>query len=317
MKFSSTLLLLFLFQSVFAQSNKQADTSTQNLLRHYVTALAHDSMQGRKTGSSGMYKAAEFIANEMKAAGLKPVAGNIEFFQFFKADQLSAINVMGVIEGQELKDEIVIICAHYDHLGLTENKKNDSVFNGANDNASGTAAILFLSSQLKRMQPKRTILFIAFSGEEMGLLGSTYLASMVEPEKIKAVINFEMLGIPGGKRAYMTGTAYGNFYRVVNNELAKTDLKKYSKHFFLSEPQESKMLFSRSDNYPFALKGIPAHTIYVTDDTNRHYHQLSDESQTLNYKFMAEVVEAAFIAIQPVVNGSVQLKRIVVRPVSY
>ncbi len=316
MKYLSTLLLLFLLQSAFAQSNNQSDTSIQNLLRHYVTALAHDSMQGRKTGSSGMYKAAAFIANEMKAAGLKTAAGNDGYAQLFTADGLSAVNVMGVLEGQELKDEVVIICAHYDHIGLSENKK-DSIYNGANDNASGTAALLFLAAQLKKLQPKRTLIFIAFSGEEMGLLGSKYVASIVDPVKIKAVINFEMLGIPSGKRAFITGANYGNFFSVLNKELAKKDLQKYGKYFFRRAPEDIRMLFTRSDNYPFALKGIPAHTIYVTDDENKHYHKESDEAHTLNYSFMTEVVEAAFIAIQPIVNGEVELKKIVVRPGRY
>jgi Zn-dependent M28 family amino/carboxypeptidase len=194
--------------------------------KHYITALAHDSMRGRATGISGMYKAAEFIAAEMKAAGLKPLAGNNDFFQYYKLvtkkKSFIAVKVIGAVEGKSLKDEVVIFCAHYDHLGVGFNRRGDSIFNGANDNASGVAAVLLLAEQVKKLQPERTVLFIAFSGEKIGLRGSEeFVASIKNPELIKAVINFDMIG--RGKYAYIIGYEYGNLPRLLNRELLDYD----------------------------------------------------------------------------------------------
>lgn len=169
------LLLFFCFQtkgqinydSIFQQQTSQ--------LQFYVSALAHDSMQGRATGSDGMLKAAHFIAEQMKRIGLQIVKTNDGFFQRYGKlshwDEHEAINVIGAIPGTSKPDELVIFSAHYDHIGKIKSKK-DSVFNGANDNASGTALLLQLASYYAQTKPERTILFIAFSGEELGLKGS-------------------------------------------------------------------------------------------------------------------------------------------------
>lgn len=310
---NSCCLLIMLVSFELAQAQPQSTLSqfsTANTLKKYVSALAHDSMQGRETGTAGMFKAAAYIAQKMQEFGLNTVEGNSGFFQFFKTEQKTGINVVGAIDGDSLKNELVIICAHYDHLGLIPRRKRDTVNNGANDNASGTAAVLYLASKIKMMEPQRTILFVAFSGEELGLLGSKFFASSIDPSTIKAVINFEMLGIPQPKRAYLTGSQYGNMYNLLNRSLNEHDAQKYGKAYFRREPDDGRLLFERSDNYSFAIKGIPAHTIYVTDDRNKHYHRPTDESQTLNYTFMSEVVEASFIAITPILNGRANLQRI-------
>lgn len=309
-----SILLLFSFSCFYsaAQSHTSDDTAVSNLLKHYVSALAHDSMQGRATGTSGMIKAADFIANEMQAIGLKHVAGNKDFFQIFpvviNGQNKFGMNVMGVLPGDSLKDEIVIISAHYDHIGIEGGKSKDSVYNGANDDASGVAAVLFLAAELKKIKLQRTVVFIAFSGEELGLLGSEYLVSTLDAKKITAVFNFEMLG--RGKTAFLTGSRYGDVLEILNTQLYAINQGLYGKHFFKNEPSLNKDFFYRSDNYPFAKKGIPAHTIMVTGDYDQHYHQLSDETETLDYKLMAKIVTASAIAIEPVVSGKQTPKRI-------
>jgi hypothetical protein len=309
-----TLVFLFSFFSAFAfaQSFFDSITSASNLLKRYVSALAHDSMQGRLTGTSGMIKAADFIADEMKSIGLNPIQGNHEFIQtfpvFVNGQNSFGYNVMGVLPGDSLKDEIVIISAHYDHVGMEPGNDKDSVYNGANDDASGVAAVLFLARELKKKHLQRTVVFIAFSGEELGKVGSEYFAADCDAKKIITVFNFEMLG--RGKKAFLTGSKYGNVQTILNKELFKQNSLRYGKHFFKNDTDQS--LFYRSDNYSFAKKGIPAYTIMVTTDRDQHYHKLTDEPATLNYELMANIVIASCIAIEPVLNGRVKPKRITV-----
>jgi Zn-dependent M28 family amino/carboxypeptidase len=310
----TTLLLVssFVYSVSFAQSFSDSISSVSKKLHHYVSALAHDSMQGRATGTSGMIKAADFISDEMKVIGLSPVAGNHEYMQMFpvfiKGQNSFGYNVMGALQGDSLKDEIVIISAHYDHIGLEPGNNKDSVYNGANDDASGVAAVLFLAAELKKIKLQRTVVFIAFSGEEIGLSGSEYLVSTLDVKKIIAVFNFEMLG--RGNSAFLTGSRFGTVQEILNNQLFTQNPALYGKRFFKNEPYQNQSLFSRSDNYSFALKGIPAHTIMVTPDYDQHYHKLTDEAETLDYELMAKIATASLTAIEPVINGRLTPKRI-------
>jgi acetylornithine deacetylase/succinyl-diaminopimelate desuccinylase-like protein len=219
MKKTALLLsALFFYCCSIAQSSSDSIAAVSSLLKHYVSALAHDSMQGRATGTRGMILAADFISAEMKAIGLNPVAGNNGFIQVFPvyADGQNSFgyNVMGALQGDSLKDEIVIICAHYDNVGIDLSSNGDSVYNRANDNASGVAAVLFLAAELKKKHLQRTVVFIAFSGEELGLVGSKYLVSTLNAKKITAVFNFEMLG--RGESAFLTGSGYGSVHSILN-----------------------------------------------------------------------------------------------------
>ncbi len=298
-----------------AQLKTNTLTETENILQYYVSALAHDSMQGRATGSQGMLKAAHFIANEMKSAGLKPISQLGDYFELFEIKGrdtvITGVNVMGAVQGKSLKDELVIFCAHYDHIGTSaETSSNDTIYNGANDNASGVAAILQLAKKINELKPERTILFIAFSGEEMGLIGSSeFVQNLKSPTSIKAVFNFDMVG--RGNSAFITGSYYGNLRSMLNKELKLFNADKYGAGFFRKDPSNRRnSYFERSDNYPFAQLGIPAYTIMSTEDTDKHYHQLSDHTETLDFKRMAETVEAIFIAGSPIINGKLTPQRI-------
>ncbi|MBX9782108.1 MAG: M28 family peptidase [Chitinophagaceae bacterium] len=187
--------------------------------------------------------------------------------------------------------------------------KKDSVFNGANDNASGTALLLQLAAYYMQTKPERTILFIAFSGEELGLIGSTAFAEDVDEETTRAVINFDMVGRAVKNKVYLSGWEYGDVFYVLNEELLRYDKNKYGKEYFKSNAPVIDF-FRRSDNYPFAVYGIPSHTISATPDSDKFYHQLSDEIQTLDFNFMNELAKTIFIATQPIVNGKVELRRI-------
>ncbi len=295
-------------------SQSKFDTIFQQpvLIKEYVSALAHDSMQGRATGTEGMMKAAYFIAEQMKSIGLQPVKNNDGYFMNYGKlspwDTYEAINVIGYIPGSSKPDELVIFSAHYDHLGKIKSKK-DSVYNGANDNASGTALLLQLASYFTQTKPERTILFIAFSGEELGLKGSEAFVNTIDENRVRAVINFDMVGRSYKNIIYMSGAEYGDVQSVMNKELLMLNKEKFGKNYFKRNAPVVQF-FLRSDNYPFALQRIPAHTISATPDNDRYYHQPTDEIETLDFELIRELTKTVFIAVQPIVNGNIKLRRI-------
>ena len=284
-------------------------------LRSIVEYLAADSLKGRFSGSEGCTKAARFIEKEFEDAGLKPVAGNDGYFMPVTS---SWGNVVGAIQGKSKSNEVIIFSAHYDHVGTLKTnpapsmggnasiKKGDTIYNGANDNASGVSAIISLAKYfVQKNNNERTVLFIAFAGEELGLLGSKYFVSFIEPDLIKAVINMDMIGRKNGSRnsPYMTGDDLSNLYFILNYRLHKSDPTKYKRNFIESDGFNSENLFMRSDNYPFARLGIPAHTIMATSPFDPYYHSLSDEPSTLDYEFMCRVIKAIAIGSEGLITG--------------
>jgi hypothetical protein len=210
-------------------------------------------------------------------------------------------NVVGVIPGRR-RDEIVLFGAHYDHIGVREPVDGDSVANGANDNATGTTAVVLLARYLKTLrQPERTLMFAAFTAEEMGLLGSQHLAQQLEPDHIVAMINLEMLGKPEQDRsskAWITG-----FDRSSLGEILR-DAVDTAEYLFYADPQPDLNLFMRSDNVAFARLGVPAHTIstgLLEDDHD--YHQVTDEIETLDLSHLTRTIVAVAKAVMPLVTG--------------
>lgn len=217
----------------------------------------------------------------------------------------------------------MIFSAHFDHIGTWSDSAGlhvqvpigrDKIFNGANDNASGVAGIIALARYYSILKNnERTLLFIAFSGEELGKQGSTALVNNFKPESVMAVANLEMLGRgPDGLRAvpFITGSALSDFRSVLNDELQKQHVKKFRKNYFNSDAFLEGDYFFRSDNYPFAMVGIPAHSIMLGNDQDSRYHTVNDETETLNYHIMARIVQAVALGCTSLINGSVTLKRI-------
>ena len=184
------LLIIFLIANY---GNSQI--ISEELVKKHLYKLSDDDMEGRRAGTKGIEKAAKYIESEFKRIGLEKFEGLDSYRQNFQERGLSLFNVIGCIKGTEKKEELVIISAHYDHLGTKDNLEGDKIFNGANDNASGVAAVLALAEFFsKNKTNNRTIIFVAFTAEEMGLLGSRYFGKQVNPEEIIAGINIEMIG---------------------------------------------------------------------------------------------------------------------------
>ncbi|MCW8832756.1 MAG: M20/M25/M40 family metallo-hydrolase [Colwellia sp.] len=219
-------------------------------------------------------------------------------------------NVVAVLPGNTKKDEVVLYSAHYDHLGTKENKEgNDVVYNGADDDASGTAAIINLAQHFaKQGGNSRTLMFAAFSAEEIGGFGSRYFSQQLDAKTITAMINIEMIGKPskfGAGTVWMTGMERSDLGAQLNAALADTTMKIYQ------DPYPEQDLFYRSDNATLARLGVPAHSFSSTQlDKDEHYHQVSDDLASLNLPSMHKVIKAIAIATQPLVDGKITPSRI-------
>ncbi len=286
----------------------QIDTTT---VRTHLYTLASDDMEGRKTGTPGIEKAAQYIEGEFKKIGLKHFKNLSSYRQNFKIKELDAFNIIGVLEGNSKKDEYVVISAHYDHLGIRQKEgQTDSIYNGADDDASGTTAVLTLAKYFsEKKSNERTIIFVAFTAEEMGLLGSKHFGKDVDASKYVAGINIEMIGKDssfGPKTAWLTGFDRSDFGKIIQKNLEGTG---YVLH---PDPYTKFNLFFRSDNASLARLGIPSHTFSTGPiDTDPHYHQASDEAATLKVSNITETIKAIALGTESIINGTDTPTRVV------
>lgn len=217
-----------------------------------------------------------------------------------KESQLA--NVVGVLPGKKLKDEYVIFSAHYDHIGIGQPENGDSIYNGANDDASGTTAVTELAKYFAAAQNnERTLVFAAFTAEEVGGFGSQYFSKQLAPEKVMAMFNIEMIGTDskwGKNSAYLTGYEKTNMGDILQKNLEGSGFQ------FYPDPYPDQQLFYRSDNASLARLGVPAHTISTSKmDSEPHYHKASDEVNTLDLENMAAVIKSIAISAQTIISG--------------
>lgn len=221
-----------------------------------------------------------------------------------KIQQLPLANVVGLIPGKNLANEYVIFSAHYDHLGIINSKANsaDSIFNGANDDAAGTTAMIMLSKYFKQLNNnERTLVFVAFTAEEVGGFGSQYFSKQFDPLAVKAMFNLEMIGTEskwGKNSAYITGYEKTNMGEILQKNLVGSVFK------FYPDPYTDQNLFYRSDNATLARLGVPAHTISTSKmDNEPNYHKASDEFSTLDMDNMNEIIKAIALSSKTIVSG--------------
>ncbi|HLY70719.1 MAG TPA: M28 family peptidase [Puia sp.] len=216
-------------------------------------------------------------------------------------------NVVGVLPGKSKKDEYVIFSAHYDHLGIGKpDIKGDSIYNGANDDASGCTAVMMLAKYFSQSNNnERTLLFTTFTAEEIGGYGSQYFSKQLDPAKVVAMFNIEMIGTEskwGTNSAYITGYEKTDMGKILEKNLQG------SKFEFHPDPYTPQNLFYRSDNATLARQGVPAHTISTSKmeefpNNEPNYHKQSDEIGTLDMKNMAEIIKAIAISSASIVDG--------------
>jgi hypothetical protein len=220
-----------------------------------------------------------------------------------KITSSSLSNVVGVLPGKSRKDEYVIFSAHYDHLGIGKpDAKGDSIYNGANDDAAGTTAVIMLADYFSKIKNnERTLIFVTFTAEEIGGFGSQYFSKQTDPEKVIAMFNIEMIGTNskwGNNSAYITGYDKSDFGKILQSNLQG------SKFRFEPDPYPKQNLFYRSDNATLAALGVPAHTISTSKmDDEPNYHKQSDEIATLDMGNMTEIIKAIAVSSQSIVSG--------------
>jgi len=305
-KLSFLLILLLIFNCKSAvKTESKSITITNSELESMVAYLASDELQGRDMGSDGIERAATYLENQLKSYEVKPYFE--AYRDHFKVNNLDAFNVVGLIEGNdpELKDEYVIIGAHYDHIGISKKiVANDSIANGANDNAAGTSSVLAMAKYFSaKKNNKRSLLFVLFSAEEKGLLGSKHLAEKLKGENLNlyTMVNMEMIGVPFKDRDYMafvTGYDKSNMANKMNEYLG-------SHVIGFSEISKKYNLFRQSDNYAFYKEfNLPCHTISSCDLSNYdYYHHVDDETDKLDYNHMANLINTIIPAIEKISNS--------------
>ena len=311
--------LLVVFSLIYSCNTYKKNTSkTTNItvedidtatVRKHLYTLASDEMEGRGTGTPGIEKAAQYIEGEFKRIGLKTYENLKDYRQTFNftdrrsKKEITAFNVIGVLEGKSKKNEYVVVSGHYDHLGIRKRKgQKDSIYNGADDDASGTTAMMALAEYFtKKNNNERTIIFVAFTGEEMGLIGSTHFGKNVDASKFVAGINIEMIGKEsnfGPKTAWLTGFNRSDFGKIIQKNLVGSGYKLFPDPFLKFN------LFFRSDNASLARLGIPSHTFSTGPiDVDVHYHKASDEAETLNVSNITETIRAIAIGTESIING--------------
>jgi len=310
---------------------KYANTINKVDLEKHLVVLASDSLEGRETGKPGQKMAANYIMNHFKNIGIPPYKGK-KYYQKFKVQSdrhlckcedcdvdiikkifgvkkmVKGENVLGYIEGTDLKEELLIITAHYDHLG-----KHDSlIFNGADDDGSGTVALLeiaeaFMIAKKEGKGPRRSVLIMPVSGEEKGLLGSKYYTdNPVYPlENTVANLNIDMIG-----RLDDWHTSPDYVYLIGSDRLSQ-DLHDISEKvndmyigidldYRFNEKDEPNRYYYRSDHYNFAKNNIPV--IFYFNGVHEDYHKTTDTIEKIDFKKIEKITKLIFLTAWEIVN---------------
>tara|TARA_X000000368_G_scaffold199966_1_gene157893 strand:- start:84 stop:1013 length:930 start_codon:yes stop_codon:yes gene_type:complete len=274
----------------------------KKLIDKHLITLSSDEMEGRRAGSDGIEKATKYIESEFERIGLSKYDTLNSFRQNFEFYGMSFNNVIGVLNGKSVSNEYIVVSAHYDHLGINKEKQGDNIYNGANDNASGVTAVLTLAEHFKKLDlNERSIIFIAFTAEEMGLRGSRYFGKVINPDNFVAGVNIEMIGTKsefGENTAWLTGFDRSDFGEIIQKNLSN------SKYKIMPDPYPKQNLFFRSDNAPLARLGIPAHTFSTTAvGKDSHYHKVTDEYKTLDVQNIKEIIDMISTGILSIIKG--------------
>ena len=283
---------------------------TEALIRNHVNVIADDSMLGRNTPSRGLELTAAYVAAQFKRLGLQPGGDSGTFIQRYPIaisagggrgapgpalgfDPGSAPNSVGILRGTDpaLRDEYIVVSAHMDHVGVNGANVKDSIWNGADDDGSGTAGVMALAEAFAQAPPKRSMIFLTVSGEEHGLWGSTWFTSHppVPIDRIVADLNLDMIGRNWKDSIVVIG--------IEHSDLGATVKKVSAAHPELGittmpDPWPQENFFGRSDHYNFARRGVPA--IFFFNGTHADYHQPSDSPDKIDAEKESRIVRLIY-----------------------
>lgn len=218
-------------------------------------------------------------------------------------EKVPLFNVAGMIPGKSKAKELVVFSGHYDHLGIVKSVDGDSIANGADDDASGTTAMIALAKYYKAQKNnERTLIFVAFTAEEIGGYGARYFSEKLNPDDVIAMFNIEMIGKDskfGKNTAFITGYERSDFGKILQKNLSGTEFT------FHPDPYPEQGLFYRSDNATLAELGVPAHTISTDKiDIDKLYHTVKDEYSSLDVENILSTIKAIAKSATSIINGT-------------
>jgi Zn-dependent M28 family amino/carboxypeptidase len=306
------------------QATKYAESITAKDLGTHLFMYASDEFEGRNTGEPGQKKAVEYLKNFYISEGIVSGNGKDDYFQEVPATWLNknsrrgnlkdSENVLAFVKGTEKPDEIVVISAHLDHEGI----KNGEIYNGADDDGSGTVAILEIAQAFKMAEkegkgPKRSILFLHVTGEEKGLLGSKYYTENPIYPLANTVcdLNIDMVGRIDSRHkedpnyVYLIGsdklsTELHNVSEAVNKKYTNINLD-----YKYNDENDPNRFYYRSDHYNFAKHNIPI--IFYFNGTHADYHQPSDTPDKINYELLENRTRLVFHTAWEVANRDTRI----------
>jgi hypothetical protein len=292
------------YEKVSIKAGDNLQTEARKLVRSNKNMLVLvDKSFANSFGNLARLKSSMFKTNTnvvFVLADTDPASYTIEAVHEITEQKMA--NVVGILPGKSKKDEYVIFSGHYDHLGVGKPVDGDSIYNGANDDAAGTTGVIMLAKYFKELKNnERTIVFAAFTAEEVGGFGSQYFSRQFEADKVMAMFNIEMIGTEskwGKNSAYITGYEKTNMGEIMAKDLEGTGFT------FYPDPYPTQQLFYRSDNATLARLGVPAHTISTSKmDNEPNYHKLSDSIETLDMDNMTMIIKAIALSSKSIVAG--------------
>ena len=327
-KFLTFAIIAFVFTNCGAKKQVKPDYNpTQYVkkinpddLSKHLYIVAGDEMEGRDTGSEGQKKAGKYLIEHYKSLGIPNPVGTDSYYQpipaaffvkSFSPKLPDSENIWAYIEGSDKKDEVLVISAHYDHVGL----KNGEVYNGADDDGSGTVALLEIAKMFQQAKkdgngPRRSILILHVTGEEHGLHGSRFYSEnpLFAIDKTIADINIDMIG----RRGYGKETN-DNYIYVIGSDRLSTDLHNISEKantdyvgleldYTYNALDDPNRFYYRSDHYNFAKKGIPS--IFYFNGVHDDYHKPTDTPDKIDFPLMTKRVQLAFALAWELANAA-------------
>lgn len=297
-----TLSLFFVLLQTFSCKGQTETTTEQSLqevevksqlfdadaLLDRVRFLSLDSLEGRRTGEKGGLIARDYVVSQFKKNGISPLLS--EYTQPFSFEgrrdkkTYEGANVLGLIKGTEHPEKHIVISAHYDHVGVN----NGEIYNGADDDASGTSAIIAIAEYLKNNPPKHSVIIAAFDAEEMGLRGAAHFleANTIPKEQIALDINLDMVGRNDNNELYVVGT---NLYKQLQPAITDLELPENFKLSVGHDGLDGKDNWvSSSDHGPFHRQEIPF--LYFGVEDHKDYHKPTDDFEFIQPEFYAKAV---------------------------
>lgn len=325
----SILTINFSYSFQTSKAKKFAKSITEIELKEHLYIYASDEFEGRDTGEPGQKKAVEYLRNYYKSIGVEPGDLEGDYFQEMtltmrgrrgqKPKIVETENVIAIIKGSEKPDEYVVITAHLDHVGVDDT----GIYNGADDDGSGTVALLEIAEAFKKAAdkgkgPKRSIVFLHVTGEEKGLLGSAYYTdNPIYPlENTIVNLNVDMIGrIDPSRREknrdyiYLIGSDHDSVDLHKLSEQTNAESVNMTLDYRFNDKNDPNRFYYRSDHYNFAKNGIPI--IFYFTGTHADYHKTTDTPDKIEYDLLEMRSRLIFYTAWNIANRD---KRLVVDP---